>query len=135
MKASRLSFALDGLDCRNTLTVRHLPVLLTDLNSIHIDSILEPSLILSNLHVVRAVLPLLHEAVLRERPVLETIRPPPLARGIIPLVPELDGDLYTKSVSVIIHVAALSPSEGKESGEAGAHTLLSLKANNSFLSR
>lgn len=58
---------------RSRAQVKRLPVLLTDLHGIHIDSILEPPLILTDLHIVCAVLPLLHQAVLRERPVLEAV--------------------------------------------------------------
>lgn len=71
----------------------YLPVLLADLDRIHVDAVLEPALLVGDLDVVPAHLPLPHQAVVGKRPVLEPVGPPPLARLVVPLVPELDGDL------------------------------------------
>ncbi len=65
---------------------------LRDLDRIDIDAINEPPLAVLDGHVIPAHLPFAHEAVGREGPVLEPVRAPPAARGVVPLVPELHGD-------------------------------------------
>lgn len=70
-----------------------LPVLLTDVDRVHVHAILEPARPLVDGHVVAAHLPLPHETVLGKRPVLEAVRPPPLAGRVVPFVPELHRDL------------------------------------------
>lgn len=75
------------------ISVRILPVLLADIHSVHIHAVLEPPLLLADLDVVCAVLPLPHQAVVRKGPVLKAVRPPPLAGLVVPLIPELDSNL------------------------------------------
>lgn len=74
----------------------YLPVLLGDIDSVNINPILEPSLLLKDLHVVSRHLPLSHQSIFSKRPVLEPVRSPPLATFINPLIPELNGDLPVK---------------------------------------
>lgn len=68
-------------------------MLLTDLNRVDINPVLEPPRALLDPHIIPAHLPLPHQPVLGKRPVLQPIRPPPLARPVPPLIPELDRDL------------------------------------------
>ena len=70
-----------------------LPVLFTDGNRIHVHTVLEPPLFLRNLDVVAAHLPLPHQAVVCERPVLQAVATPPLSLLILRLIPELNSDL------------------------------------------
>jgi hypothetical protein len=70
-------------------------MLLADIDCIHIDTFLVPARLIVDTHVVGAHLPLPHQSVLCKRPVLEAVRPPPLAGRIVPLVPELDCDLVS----------------------------------------
>lgn len=65
---------------------------------VHVDAVLEPTLPVGDLDVVAAHLPLAHQAVVGKGPVLQAVRPPPLPFLVVPLVPELDGDL--KAVGV-----------------------------------
>lgn len=73
-----------------------LPVPLRDINGIHINAIPEPPLCVFNFDIVPAHLSLAHKPALGKGPILETIRPPPLSRLIMPLVPELNGNLTPK---------------------------------------
>ena len=71
-------------------------MLLTDINSIDIHAVLEPPLLVRDADVVPAHLPLPHQPVAGEGPILQTVGPPPLALFVVPLVPELDCDLGEK---------------------------------------
>lgn len=66
---------------------------LRNVDLVHIHALHKPPLRLPDGDVVPAHLPLAHQPVRRERPVLEPVGPPPLARGVVPLVPELHRDL------------------------------------------
>lgn len=68
-------------------------MLFFDGNRVDVNSILKPSFLVRYLDVVAAHLPLAHESVLGKRPVLQAVRPPPLAALVVPLVPELDRNL------------------------------------------
>lgn len=68
-------------------------MLLPNHHRININTGLKPPLRILDGDVVPAHLALAHEAVGGESPVLEAVRAPPLAGGIVPLVPELHGDL------------------------------------------
>lgn len=75
---------------------RPLPMFLADIHGIHINFVLVPSLRVRNLDIVPAHLPLSHKPVLCKGPVFQAIRPPPLPRIIMPLVPKLYCDLQSK---------------------------------------
>ena len=68
------------------------PMLLRDVDSIHVHTILEPSVTLGDLDVITTHLPLAHPSIVGERPVLETIASLPLlaVMGILIFVPELN---------------------------------------------
>ena len=70
-----------------------LPVFLIDSNFVDINSLLEPSLSVSELNVISAHLSLPHSPILGKSPVLKPIGPPPLSSLIVPFIPELDGNL------------------------------------------
>lgn len=70
---------------------------LRDVDRVDVDAVLEPTLRVRDSDVVAAHLPLPHQSVLCKRPVLEPVRAPPLACVVVPLVPELDGDLWAVS--------------------------------------
>ena len=60
---------------------------------VHINSILEPTLRLTDLDVITAHLALAHLAILGKSPVFETVTPYPLSGlGMLKLIPELHGD-------------------------------------------
>jgi hypothetical protein len=106
-------------------------VLLTNLHTIHIHIIRKPPLPLPNLNIIPTHLPLPHPPILRKRPVFKSISSPPLARGVVPFVPELYRDLFIISQDF---------ERGETRGSApmkeeGEQTLLSVKANSSFLNR
>lgn len=83
-----------------TVLMLRSPMLLTNLDRVNIHSILEPPLIVGDLHIVATHLPLLHSAVLCKRPILKTIASIPLSALVMPLIPELDSDLLHVSLSV-----------------------------------
>lgn len=89
--------------------VYNLPVPLRDINGIGINAIPEPPLCVFNFDIVPAHLSLAHKPVLSKRPILETIRPPPLSRLIMPLVPELNGNLIPKVSQCTLKSAATAP--------------------------
>lgn len=70
-------------------------MLLRDVHSVHINTILEPPPFFGNLEVVTTHLPLSHPAILSKRPVLEAITSLPLHLivRVLVLVPELNSDL------------------------------------------
>jgi hypothetical protein len=68
-------------------------VLRSNLHCVDVNVTLEPSLLIRNLDVIAAHLPLLHEAVLIKSPVLEAVAAPPLVIIIMELIPELDSNL------------------------------------------
>lgn len=69
-------------------------MLLGNINSVHVNSILEPALFLGYLDIITAHLPLPHATIIGESPVLEPITPLPLHTIVLVLVliPELHGD-------------------------------------------
>jgi hypothetical protein len=77
-----------------------LPMLLLDGNFIHINTLFEPSLVISKLRIVPTHLPLPHPSVFCERPILKAVGSPPLACFIIPLVPKLHCNLCTGNRSI-----------------------------------
>lgn len=61
---------------------------------VHVNALLEPSLVLSDLDVVTTHLSLAHLAILGKSPILKTITSNPLARlGVLELIPELNSNL------------------------------------------
>lgn len=68
-------------------------MLFRDVHLIDVDAVFKPPLIIRNLQIITAHLSLPHQSILRKRPVFKTVRPPPLARLIVPLVPKLHGNL------------------------------------------
>lgn len=73
----------------------HSPMLLPNLDLIHVHPVGKPSLPLPNPHIIPTHLPLPHQPPLIIRPVLQPIRPPPLPLLIKPLVPKLHRNLST----------------------------------------
>lgn len=74
------------------------PVFRSDVHSIHIFyPFMEPSLSLSDLHIIPAHHPFLHTPILCKRPILQPIAPLPLHPifGVLILIPELDGDFVS----------------------------------------
>jgi hypothetical protein len=71
------------------------PVLLVDGHSVDVHAALEPPLLIRDLDIIAAHLPLAHEAVFGKGPVLKTVGPPPLAGLVVPFVPELDCNLFS----------------------------------------
>jgi hypothetical protein len=71
-------------------------MLLRDIHLVDVHAVREPALVVGDGDVVPAHLALAHEAVGGERPVLEPVGPPPLPGGVVPLVPELHGDLVRR---------------------------------------
>ncbi|KAK5635778.1 hypothetical protein RRF57_011490 [Xylaria bambusicola] len=71
-------------------------MLLRDIHSININPIHKPPLTTIKAYVVSAHHPLTHEPVISKRPVLKSVSPPPLAIGVMPLVPELHGDAVVR---------------------------------------
>ena len=71
------------------------PMLLRDIDSIDIDSILEPALFGRDLNIVPAHLPLPHSTILCKSPILQAITTLPLhsVMAVLVLIPELDSDL------------------------------------------
>jgi hypothetical protein len=84
------------------------PMLLRDINSIDIDSILEPALFRQDLNIIPAHLPLSHATILCKRPVLEAITPLPLhaIMFVLVLIPELDCDLVVRESEQLLAQAA-----------------------------
>ena len=119
------------------------PMLLRDQNLIHIHPLHKPPLLIRDLDIIPTHLPLPHPPILRKSPILKTIRPPPLARGIMPLIPELDGNLdQAKPNQHCTHKLTYFQTRSKiyapslqTNNEMNKHTLLSVNANNSFLNR
>lgn len=72
----------------------HLPMLLTDLDTLNINTVSEPPPFLPNLNIIATHLALPHPAVLCKCPVLEAIASLPLHSilSVLVLVPELDCD-------------------------------------------
>lgn len=70
------------------------PMLFSDGDRIHIHAISEPPVRLFDFDVVPTHLSLAHQAVVRKSPIFKAIRPPPLSRLIMPLIPELNGNLW-----------------------------------------
>lgn len=68
-------------------------MLLTDIDCVDVHSILVPPLVVGDLYIVATHLTLLHPAILCKGPILETVTSVPLTALVMPLVPELDGDL------------------------------------------
>jgi hypothetical protein len=79
-----------------TSRIKNLPMLLLDVDAIDVHAILVPPLLVRDPDVVPAHLPLPHQPVVRERPVLQPVGPPPLPGLVVPLVPELHGDLVAR---------------------------------------
>lgn len=65
----------------------------SNVHSVNIHAILEPTLFLTNLDVVSTHLSLLHQAVLVKSPILESIASPPLTIIVMKFIPKLHGDL------------------------------------------
>ena len=80
--------------------LRKLPMLLSDHHLVNIHTILKPPLLIRNFHIIPTHLSLPHSSIRCKRPILETVRTPPLPGGIVPLVPKLDCDLEFR-VSVV----------------------------------
>lgn len=112
------------------LSQQHSPMLLPNLHLINLDPVRKPPRPLLNLHIIPTHLPLPHQPPLIESPVLQPIRPPPLSLLIKPLVPKLHRNLPTHISPTLPNSNPSQPSQGTEK-----HTLLSVKANNSFLNR
>lgn len=81
------------------LVLHHLPVFLRDCDFIHIHTLFEPPFAVCDLDIVAAHLALLHQAILCKRPVLEAVASIPLTFLVMPLVPELHGNLIGRFVS------------------------------------
>jgi hypothetical protein len=65
-----------------------------NLHRVHVNALLEPSLVLTDFNVVTTHLSLAHLAIFGKSPIFETITSDPLARlGMLELIPELNGDL------------------------------------------
>lgn len=68
-----------------------------NINSIHINTILEPPILIRNSDIIPAHLPLLHEPIRRECPVFQSVGAEPLLFPLsvkgIPFVPELHRNL------------------------------------------
>lgn len=73
-------------------------MLLRDINSIDINSVLEPTLLDGDLNIVPAHLPLAHAAIFRESPVFEAITTLPLHSivAVLILIPELHCNLVVR---------------------------------------
>ena len=102
-------------------------MLLRNFNCIHIDSVREPSLLVRDLDIVPAHLALPHQPIICKGPILKAVSSPPLARLVVPFIPKLHSDLASE--------LALENSHNIDIYQLEAHTLLSVKANNSFLRR
>jgi hypothetical protein len=83
-------FAFPDLGQRESL----LPMLLRNVNSIDIHALFEPSLLIGDLDIISAHHPFPHSPIFSKCPVFKTIRSPPLAGGIMPFIPELNGNLF-----------------------------------------
>lgn len=97
--------------------IASLPVLLVDLDLIHIHAFCEPSLTVCNLDIVSTHLSLTHASIVGKCPILETIRTPPLMFFIVPLIPKLYCNLDILSVSPVSETMVgryLVVSESKE---------------------
>lgn len=83
-------------------------MLFRNIDSIDVDSILEPALLGRDLNIIPAHLPLSHPTILRERPVLETITTLPLhsIMAVLILIPELDCDLVVLEREQLLAQAA-----------------------------
>lgn len=80
------------------ITEKSSPMLLRDLDSIDIHSILEPALFDRDLNIITAHLPLAHAAIFRESPVFEAITTLPLHSivAVLILIPELHCNLVVR---------------------------------------
>lgn len=76
------------------------PMLLGDLHHINIHALLEPPLVVSNLDVVAAHLPLSHPTVFREGPIFEAIASVPLACFVMEFVPKLYSNLELSAQNI-----------------------------------
>lgn len=69
------------------------PMLRSNVHSVDIHAILEPTLLLVDLDVVSTHLPLLHQSILVKGPILESIASPPLTIIVMKFIPKLDSNL------------------------------------------
>ena len=85
-------------------------MLLRDIDSIDIDSILEPALFGRDLNIIPTHLPLTHPAILCKCPVLEAITTLPLRSImlVLVLIPELDCDLVVRESEQLLAQAAMN---------------------------
>jgi len=83
-------------------------MLLLDINSIDINSILKPALSSLDLNIIPTHLPFPHPAILSKRPVLEAITPLPLHPivFVLVLIPELDSDFIVHESEQLLAQAA-----------------------------
>lgn len=87
-----------------------LPVLLRDIDRVHVDPIFEPTLVIGYQDIVTAHLPLTHATVIRKRPIFEAIASLPLHAIIcvLVLVPELHCNLVvSKGEQLLSQLIAL----------------------------
>jgi hypothetical protein len=120
-------------------------VLLRNLNLIHINTFLEPTFRVGELDIIPTHLSLPHPTIFCIGPIFETISSPPLTGMVVPFIPELHSNLYRRVSSAFPNfLIALSPvqsnahhiSPSKTNRNTGKQlTLLSVKANSSFLKR
>ena len=68
-------------------------MLWTNVNSVDIHTILEPSLLLTDFNIITTHVPLLHQAIFIESPVLKSVASPPLTIVIMKFIPELYSNL------------------------------------------
>lgn len=68
-------------------------MLLCNIYSVHINTVLEPPLFFADLYIISTHLALPHQPILRKSPILEAISAPPLSSLIVPLIPELHCNL------------------------------------------
>ena len=68
-------------------------MLWSNINSVDIYTILKPSLLLSDLNIITTHVPLLHQAIFIESPVLESVASPPLTIVIMKFIPKLYSNL------------------------------------------
>ena len=75
-----------------------LPVLLGNLDRVHVYAVFIPPLLLTNLHIIPAHLSLPHAAVVGERPIFEPVTPLPLhpVVHILIFIPKLDCNLVVR---------------------------------------
>jgi hypothetical protein len=84
-------------------------MLLGNIDSINIHSLLEPALLGQDVNIVPTHLPLAHAAVFCERPILEAVTTLPLhiIMTVLVLVPELHGDLVVRESEQFLAQAVL----------------------------